>query len=108
MFQLFQSKVATMPMSQAKTELEKDSSIKLIDVRTPQEYQSGHIKGSINVPLDHAQEIEEIVSDKNEKIFVYCLSGGRSQQASNYFSKLGYTDITNIGGIASWTGDLAR
>lgn len=108
MFQLFKSKVSTMSMSDAKKELDQDNSIQVIDVRTTQEYQSGHIKGSVNIPLDRAEEIERIIPNKNQKIFVYCLSGGRSQQASNFFAKIGYTDITNIGGITSWTGELTR
>lgn len=54
----------------------------LVDVRTPQEYQEGHISGSINVPLQSLGRISSLVSRKDTPVFVYCQSGGRSRQAA--------------------------
>jgi len=93
-------------MEQAKANLTQDTSIKLIDVRAPKEYSQGHIPGGINIPLDKASDIETILPNKNEKLYVYCQSGIRSKRACELFNKIGYTDITDIGGIASWKGEI--
>ena len=78
----------------------------LIDVREVDEYKSGHIPGSKNMPLSRIDNIKDIVKDRNAKVFVYCLSGARSSQATGYMKHLGYSDVTNIGGIGRYTGPL--
>lgn len=95
-------------MPEAQTELSKDPSIRLIDVRTVEEYRAGHIPGSVNVPLDRIYEIERAVPDKSARLFVYCLSGARSRTASSMLASMGYTDVSNIGGITQWTGKIER
>lgn len=74
----------------------------LLDVRTAVEYRGGHVDGSINLPLDRIQQIENIVKDKNTPLYVYCYSGSRSGQAVSYLKRKGYTNATNIGGICSF------
>ena len=74
----------------------------LLDVRTPQEYAQGHLPGSVNLPLDR---IQTIAVDKDAPLFVYCLSGGRSQQACGWLSKQGY-QAKNIGGVSGYNGSL--
>ena len=74
----------------------------LLDVRTPQEYGAGHIPGSVNLPLDR---IETIKADKAQPLFVYCLSGARSSQATAYLARQGYT-VTNNGGNYGYRGIL--
>lgn len=96
-------------MRDAQAELAKDRSIVLVDVRNPDEYSSGHIKGSINVPLPYVPTVlPKKVTDKNARIFVYCLSGARSNQASRWMVSNGYENVVNIGGIASWGGPIER
>ncbi len=68
----------------------------ILDVRTEQEYRSGHVPGSKNIPLD---KIETISIPKNQPLFVYCLSGARAGRACSILEKKGYT-ATNIGGIS--------
>lgn len=81
----------------------------LLDVRTPEEYQEGHIPGSINLPLQMIGKAEEhIGNNKNLPIFVYCHSGARSRQAVDILRKMGYANVKNIGGIASYTGKVER
>ncbi len=101
-----QTGCATLSMDKARLELENDKAIQLIDVRTPEEYRAGHIPGSRNIPLDRIEEIEEAVPDRGAKLFVYCLSGGRSASACAYLVRLGYTNVVNIGGIAHWGGQI--
>ena len=78
----------------------------LVDVRTPEEYAAGHIPGSINIPLDRILDIKNVVSDKNNPLYVYCRSGRRSSQAASALEKAGYTRVVNIGGIMDYKGRI--
>lgn len=71
----------------------------LIDVRTPQEFASGHANGAVNIPL---QDIEDGIMpgvDKHQEITVYCRSGGRSEMARSILLQNGYTKVVNAGGL---------
>ena len=70
----------------------------LIDVRTAEEYRTGYIAGSVNIPLADIKKFS--AADKSTPIQVYCKSGGRAAQARNSLLAMGYTDVTNIGGLA--------
>ncbi len=96
----------TLSMAQAAQVLRADRTVRLLDVRTPEEFKSGHIPGSVNLPLDKIGRIESLIPDKTARIFVYCHSGARSQMACRILSQLGYENVTNIGGIVSWRGPL--
>ena len=80
----------------------------LLDVRTPQEYQEGHIPRSKNVPLQTIDKISSVADNKNIPLFVYCYSGGRSRQAAAALGQMGYTNVQNIGGIAAYQGKVER
>ena len=108
MSQLFQSTFQTLTMDEAKIEIEDNPNIIIVDVRTPEEYKKGHIPGAMNIPVETPQLITEKIPDKNETIFVYCLSGGRNQRASELFADMGYGHITDIGGILFWRGNLEK
>ena len=109
MFGLFGKRIASMSMKEAQTELENDKDIVLLDVRSPEEYKQGHIKGSINVPLHLIPvTLSQKVTDKDARIFVYCLSGARSSQACSWMAQNDYTNVINIGGISSWPGPVVR
>ena len=78
----------------------------LLDVRTPQEYREGHIPGSKNVPLQQLDKLEEVAENKDTVLYVYCHSGVRSRQATNFLQYMGYTNVHNIGGIAAYHGKV--
>ena len=80
----------------------------LLDVRTPQEYAQGHIPGSKNIPLQTLHDAEGAIQDKGTPLYVYCQSGARSSQAASLLRQMGYTNVTNIGGIAAWRGKVER
>ncbi len=80
----------------------------LIDVRTPEEYRESHIPESMNIPLQSINKVTRIIDDKSIPIFVHCLSGARSRQATNILKQLGYTNVKNIGGISSYKGKIER
>lgn len=76
-------------------DIKNDKSI-LLDVRSEQEYSTGHAANSLNKPVD---ELEDLAVDKSKKIFVYCAAGGRAQMAQSVLSQKGYQAI-NIGGLS--------
>jgi len=80
----------------------------LLDVRTPQEYREGHIPGSNNIPLQTIDKISSVADNQNIPLFVYCYSGGRSRQAVSALQHMGYTNVRNIGGIAAYSGKVAK
>lgn len=80
----------------------------LLDVRTEEEYLMGHIPGSRNIPLHAIDNVEDMVENKNTKLYVYCRSGARSRQAVGMLEELGYINAVNIGGIVSYSGRVER
>ncbi len=79
---------------------------RVIDVRTPIEYEGGHIPGAENVPVDQLPGAAG-VWDREVPIAVYCLSGERSANAAGYLTAQGFTRVYDLGGgIGSWKGDL--
>lgn len=84
------------------------SKLTLIDVRTPDEYSLGNIKGSINIPLDDMRgRLSEIPSDK--PVYLYCGIGLRGYLASNILKENGFKDVRNlIGGIKTYKAAVAK
>ena len=71
--------------------------ITLIDVRTPLEFSSGNVKGSINIPMNEVvQRLSEI--KELEPILVFCRSGARSQKVVDYLKDNGVVEVENGGG----------
>jgi len=77
----------------------------VIDVRTPKEYQSGHIEGAVNLHVydsDFAKQLDSL--NKNKTIYVYCKAGGRSAEAVTTMKNKGFAHIVELdGGIDAWT-----
>lgn len=70
----------------------------IIDVRSPGEFVTGHVRGSVNIPLDSfADEIAAQVPDKTKPVILCCASGGRSGMACNFMQQLGYQHVSNGG-----------
>ena len=80
----------------------------LLDVRTASEYAAGHIDCSRNIPLQSIESAGKTFSDKNTPLFVYCHSGARSRTAVRILRNLGYSDVTDLGGIINYKGKVVR
>ncbi len=80
----------------------------LIDVRSKEEYASGHIPGSINIPTERLSLIEKRVPDRATPLFLYCRSGARSARMAKILKKTGYQQILDIGGIHGWRGKTEK
>ncbi|MCI6475713.1 MAG: rhodanese-like domain-containing protein [Mucispirillum sp.] len=92
-------------------ELEKANSINgsiILDVRTISEYKDGHIPNSINIPVENIESVASKYKDKSTPFFVYCLSGARSASAARVMNQMGYENVTDMGGIMRYRGEIER
>lgn len=80
----------------------------LLDVRGSDEYKEGHIPDSMNLDVKRMKDAPLMVKEKQTPLFVYCYSGARSSQAVSALKSMGYTNVTNIGGIAGYHGRIER
>lgn len=91
---------------QAKLSEHKDPVI--LDVRTPEEYQAGHIPGSVNINIQDSNFIDQVEAlGEKDTYLVYCRSGNRSAQACQIMAAHGHENLYNLaGGILEWTGEV--
>ena len=71
----------------------------LIDVRTAEEFNEGHVENAINVPLQNISSISSVAPDKNTVLYLYCRSGRRVKMAISELQKLGYNNLHDLGGM---------
>lgn len=98
--------IQTLDLSAAKKLLSVTNDYQLVDVRTASEYESGHLKGAINLDVNE-NNFENNISklNKDKPVVVYCFSGSRSASAANILSENGFKNVYNIPGIMSWRND---
>ena len=95
--------------AEAKALMDSESGYIIIDARTQEEYDQGHIPGAILIPeYEIADRAEKELSDKDQLILVYCRSGRRSKIAAEVLVKLGYTNVKEFGGIIDWEYDIVK
>ena len=88
---------------EAKEIMDSEEGYIILDVRTQEEYDQGHIPGAIVISHEEIEEkAEEVLTDKKQLILVYCRSGRRSKIAAEALVELGYTNIKEFGGIIDW------
>lgn len=88
---------------EAKKIMDTEKDYIILDVRTQEEFDEKHIPGAVLIPdYEIADKAEDILTDKNQLILVYCRSGRRSKLAAEELVKLGYTNIKEFGGIIDW------
>ena len=98
--------VKKLKPEEAKAQLDGDEDIVLLDVRTKEEFAAGHIPGAVCIPVDTIGAGEELPFGVDVKLFVYCHSGSRSARAARKLVELGYTDVTDMGGIINWPYEI--
>ncbi len=93
-----------MHVNEFEQKLNSTPNAQLVDVRTPEEYQNGHLKGAQNINYQGDSFAEEVNKlDKTKPVFVYCQMGGRSKEACSYMSNQGFTEIYDMdNGFKSW------
>jgi phage shock protein E len=79
----------------------------IVDVRTPEEFASGHIEGALNIDFNSGNFANEITRlNPSETYAIYCRSGSRSGQAASIMHEAGFHDVSNLnGGVIDWTND---
>ena len=88
---------------EAKQIMDSEEGYIILDVRTLEEYDQGHIPGAIVISHEEiAEKAEDVLTDKDQLILVYCRSGRRSKIAAEALVELGYTNIKEFGGIIDW------
>jgi rhodanese-related sulfurtransferase len=94
----------TIPVDEFDKKLNETKDAQLVDVRTPEEYSEGHLKGAINYNLnagDFDSNLNKL--DKNKPVMVYCLAGGRSGEAAEKMKEKGFAEVYNMkGGMMKW------
>ena len=86
----------------AKALLDKNKTVFLLDVRTPQEYSQARLAGSVLIPIN---ELERRVNEipKNRPVLVYCAVGARSKPAAGFLAKQGYKEVYHMtDGLVGW------
>ncbi len=92
-----QAVTASQPTASATT---APSAEIVIDVRSQEEWDSGHVEQAIHIPhTEIADRIAEVTEDKNAKIVLYCAAGGRAGKAKTTLEELGFTNVENAGGF---------
>ncbi|MFN8340238.1 MAG: rhodanese-like domain-containing protein [Cyclobacteriaceae bacterium] len=97
--------VRTLSVADFSQSMAAASQKTILDVRTPAEYQSGHLPGAINLDVrSDAFRKQAALLPSGNAVYVYCLSGVRSQSASGILQTLGFKQIFNLqGGIRAWS-----
>ena len=95
--------------AEAQALMDSESGYIIIDARTQEEYDEGHIPGAILIPeYEIADRAEKERLDKKQLILVYCRSGRRSKIAAEELVKLGYTNVKEFGGIIDWEYEIVK
>ena len=88
---------------EAKQIMDTEEGYIILDVRTQEEYDEGHVPGAIVIShVEIAEKAEDVLTDKDQLILVYCRSGRRSKIAAEALVELGYTNIKEFGSIIDW------
>ncbi len=88
---------------EAKVIMDREADYIILDVRTREEYDQGHIPGAVCFPLDEIESKAKVVlPDKDTMYLIYCRSGRRSKEAAEILVAQGYTNIVEFGGILDW------
>ena len=90
-------------------EMMASQEVVVVDVRTREEYDGGHIENAVLVPNESIDsEMPEVLPDKEATLLVYCRSGRRSKIAADIFVKAGFTSVYDFGGINDWPYRMTR
>ena len=95
--------------AEAKKLMDSETDYAIVDARTQEEFDEGHIEGAIMIPeYEIEAKAESLLPDKDQLILVYCRSGRRSKIASEALVGLGYTNVKEFGGIIDWPYEIVK
>lgn len=96
----------------AKQLMDTEKNYIIIDVRTIEEYNEGHVKNAISLPNEEivvgSEKVATILPNKDQMLLVYCRSGKRAADASTKLVNMGYTNVYSFGGIIDWPYEVVK
>lgn len=96
----------------AKQLMDTEKNYIIIDVRTTEEYNEGHVKNAISLPNEEivvdSEKVATILPNKDQMLLVYCRSGKRAAEASTKLVNMGYTNVYSFGGIIDWPYEIVK
>ncbi len=96
-------------MDEITTIMQENTNYIILDARTIEEYNQGHIPNAICIPNETIDEtVTTKLPNKDQLILIYCRSGNRSKQAALKLQQLGYTNLVEFGGIIDWDGPIEQ
>ena len=81
---------------------------RVVDVRTPQEFASGHVPGAINIPYEEIGKRASEIGPPSTPVVLYCRTGRRSGIAAGALQKAGFSKVYDFKSVTAWPGELAR
>lgn len=102
-----QAVVHKISAEEAKEKM-SEANVVIVDVRTQEEYEVGHIENSLLIPNESIVDNPQELDDLDATILVYCRSGNRSAQAAKKLVELGYTQVYDFGGIIDWPFEIVQ
>lgn len=101
---MFKRNMENYEITLEELKTKQNQGAKVVDVRSSQEYNEGHLAGAINLPYyEIKRNARNIINDKNQEIVVYCQEGVRSKQAYKILKKLQYEIVYNLyKGLDNW------
>lgn len=79
-----------------------ETGARLVDVRTPEEFTTGHVPGAVNIPVQELERRMGELSSKEQPVVVYCHSGNRSGRAARMLKSAGYAAVHDLGAMSRW------
>lgn len=94
---------------QAMNIMKSDADCVIVDVRTKEEYDEGHIRNALLIPVSQIEQgARDQLQDREQTVLVYCRSGARASTACSRLVKMGYQHVYNFGGIIDWPYEVVR
>jgi phage shock protein E len=94
---------------EAKARIDSGNEIIILDVRTEEEFNAGHIPNAILIPNETiTDKMPDLLPNLDAEILIYCRSGNRSAQAARKLIQIGYTNVYDFGGINSWSYEQVK
>ena len=106
---ILEGKIKYVSMDEIVQIMQENENYIILDVRTEEEYNEGHIPNAICIPNETIDEnVIKKLPNKNQLILIYCRSGNRSKQAAQKLLNLEYTNLIEFGGIIDWKGEIEK
>ena len=95
-------KAPTPSIGKAEAHAMVQAGAKLVDVRSPEEFNERHIDGAVNIPVDELPKRASELGNKDQPLVLYCRTGRRAERGAKSLREAGFTKVENLGGMGNW------